>query len=169
MFGTPWKKFVHPAKVYHLEYPSHWDQVQHDEARSCGFGPHERDDVGLWISIMPMCLDTDRIVDELPELMRQAIKETHAGDLHQDNSLQHTAYKADVKKDGEGGNYWILAGGDVILFASSQVPFAERDTWNPLFERVMASLQITRDDELLMRKVANEVMEELKKRNPDEE
>ncbi len=41
-----WKPFVHPRGVYRLEDPGHWDQFQKDEARSCGFGPHDRDDVG---------------------------------------------------------------------------------------------------------------------------
>ncbi len=73
MFPTPLKTFVHPAEVYRLEYPAHWDQVKQDQGRSCGFGPHDRDDVGLWISIMPMSLDTERLAEELPKLMEQAV------------------------------------------------------------------------------------------------
>ena len=69
MFPIDWKKFVHPAGVYRLEYPAHWDQVQKDEARSCGFGPHDRDDVGLWISLMPVSVDTDRLAEELPKIL----------------------------------------------------------------------------------------------------
>src|SRR4051794_13606240 len=56
-----WKRFLHPGGVYQLEYPAHWEQVQKDEARSCGFGPHDRDDVGLWISVMPISVDTDQL------------------------------------------------------------------------------------------------------------
>ena len=80
MFGTPWKKFVHPAEVYRLEYPAHWDQVQQDEARSCGFGPHERDDVGLWISILPMSVDTDRLADATGPDARRRLPELSAGE-----------------------------------------------------------------------------------------
>src|SRR5262249_52232677 len=169
MFGTPWKKFVHPAEVYHLEYPAHWDQVQQDEARSCGFGPHERDDVGLWISIMPVSIDTDRLADDLPKLMEQSLSKHETSNLRRDETLRHHGLKADIQKEGQGGHYWIVAGGDVVLFASSQVPVAERDTWNPMFDRLMASLQITREDALLMRKVANEVLQQLRKRHPDQE
>ena len=70
MFPTPSKSFCHPAKVYRLDYPAHWDQVQKDDATSCGFGPHDRDDVGLWISIMPVSVDTDALAEELPRLKR---------------------------------------------------------------------------------------------------
>ncbi len=43
------KTFVQPQSVYQLEYPGHWDEVIEKEGESCGFGPHDRDDVGLWI------------------------------------------------------------------------------------------------------------------------
>ncbi|HLJ94633.1 MAG TPA: hypothetical protein VKU02_15715 [Gemmataceae bacterium] len=83
MFPTPLKTFVHPAEVYRLQRPAQWDQVQHDEARSCGFGPHDRDDVGLWISILPMSLDTDRLAAALPRVLDQALH-----DLALDNLAQ---------------------------------------------------------------------------------
>src|SRR5262249_47570945 len=163
------KTFVHPNKVYRLEYPAHWDQVQQDEGRSCGFGPHDRDDVGLWISIMPMSVDTDRLAEDLPRLMNEALPEAHAANVRIDPTLRHHALKADMRKEGEGGHYWIVAGGDIVLFASSQVPAAEREVWNPPFEQLMASLQNTGDSELLLRKVANEVLAQLRQRHPDQD
>jgi len=169
MLSTPLKTFVHPHGVYQLEYPAHWDQVQHDEARSCGFGPHDRDDVGLWISIMPMSVDTDRLAEDLPKIMHQALPHFQASDLRRDETLRHYGLKADMQKEGEGGHYWIMTGGDVVLFASSQVPPPERDVWNPPFEQLMASLQITREDALFMRKLSIEVLEKLREQHPDQD
>jgi len=169
MIPTTLKTFLHPQKVYKLEYPGHWDNLQQDEGRSCGFGPHDRDDVGLWISIMPMSVDTDRLADELPKLMEQSFLDGKATNMRRDETLRHHAFKADIVKEGEGGHYWIVAGGDVVLFASTQVPVAERDEWNPAFEKLMASLQITRDEELLWRKVAGEVLKQLREKDPDQE
>lgn len=169
MMPTSWKAFTHPGKVYKLEYPSHWDQVTKDEGASCGFGPHERDDVGLWISIMPMSIDTTRIGEDLPKLMTQSIAKTESGEVFRDETLKTFGYKAEMRKEGEGGHYWLLAGGDVVLFASTQVPPAERDSWNPAFARVMASLVITRDDELLFRQLAHDVLLGLRERYPDQD
>jgi uncharacterized protein YtpQ (UPF0354 family) len=169
MFPATNKTFTHPAGVYRLEYPGHWDQVQQDEGRSCGFGPHDRDDVGLWISILPFSVDTDRLADELPRLMQQAVPEGQAGEFRRDPTLRHFGLKADMKKEGEGGHYWVVAGGDVILFASSQVPAAERDVWNPPFAKLMASLQITREEELFRRKLAAEVLQMLREKHPDQD
>jgi uncharacterized protein YtpQ (UPF0354 family) len=169
MFAPLLKPFVHPHSVYRLEYPAHWDQVTQKDGESCGFGPHDRDDVGLWISIMPMSVDTDKMTDDLPKLMQEALSKSGAVNLRQDSTLRQFGLIADMTQDGQGGNYWILAGGDVVLFASTQVPVAERDAWNPLFQQVMASLQITRDQELAMRKVANEVLHQLRERHPEQE
>ena len=165
----PLKTFVHPGKVYQLDYPAHWDQVQHDEARSCGFGPHERDDVGLWISILPYSVDSDRLAEDLPKIVGQGMGKADAGEFRRDPSLRHHGLKADILKEGEGGHYWIVAGGDVVLFASSQVPVAERDVWNPPFDKVMGSLQITRDDELVYRRVAGEILEQMRELYPDQD
>lgn len=169
MFPIDWKKFQHPAGVYRLEYPAHWDQVQQDEGRSCGFGPHERDDVGLWISLMPVSVDTERLAEELPKILDQALPHMQGRDIRHDPTLRHYGVKADMTKEGEGGHYWLIAGGDVVLFASSQVPIAERDIWNPPFERLMASLEITRDEELAYRQLTNEVLELLRKRYPEQD
>ncbi len=125
MLPINWKKFLHPAGVYHLEYPAHWDQVQQDEARACGFGPHERDDVGLWISLMPVSVDSDRLADDLPRIFSQALPQMQGRNVRRDPTLRHYGVKADVHKDDEAGHFWMIAGGDVVLFASSQVPAAE--------------------------------------------
>src|SRR5215468_10457591 len=110
MFPTPLKTFVHPAEVYRLEYPAHWGQVQQDEGRSCGFGPHDRDDVGLWITIMPMSIDTEKLAEDLPGVMRQALRDAEVENLRQDETLRHYGLKADMRKAAEGGHYWIIAG-----------------------------------------------------------
>ncbi len=163
------KKFVHPAGVYRLEYPSYWDQLQKDEARSCGFGPHERDDVGLWISLMPVSVDSNRVADELPKILNQVLPKMEGGNVRRDPTLRHYGVKADVHKEGEGGHYWLIAGGDVVLFASSQVPVAERDKWNATFEQVMATLEITRDEELALRQLTDEVLTLLRERHPEQD
>jgi uncharacterized protein YtpQ (UPF0354 family) len=163
------KTFVHPHSVYRLEYPGHWDQLIEKDGESCGFGPHERDDVGLWISIMPVSVDTDKLAEELPKLMEQSLEKTEAINPRKDPTLRHHGMVADMTKEGQGGQYWVVAGGDVVLFASTQVPIAERDQWNPIFQQLMASLEITRDDHLLHRRVVIDLIELLRKRMPEQE
>jgi hypothetical protein len=169
MYQSDLKKFVHPAGVYRLEYPGFWDQVQKDEARSCGFGPHDRDDVGLWISLMPVSVDSDRMAEELPKILDQVLPHMQGANVRRDTTLHHYGVKADVQKEGEGGHFWLIAGGDVVLFVSSQLPAAERHMWNPTFEQLLASLVITRDEELGLLQLAGEVLPLLRERHPEQE
>jgi uncharacterized protein YtpQ (UPF0354 family) len=169
MLMIPWKKFLHPAGVYGLEYPAYWDQVQKDEARSCGFGPHDRDDVGLWITLMPVSVDSERLADELPKFLSQVIPRMEGGNVRRDPTLRHYGVKADVHKEGEGGHYWLIAGGDLVLFASSQVPAAERHIWNPTFEQLLATLEISREEELALLKLSALVLALLRQRHPEQD
>ena len=57
----------------------------------------------------------------------------------------------------------------MVLFASSELPAAERDIWNPAFDRVLASLEITRDEELALRQLTNEVLALLRERHPGQD
>jgi uncharacterized protein YtpQ (UPF0354 family) len=165
-----WKRFAHPGGVYQLQYPAHWEHLEKDDARSCGFGPHDRDDVGLWISLMPVSVDSDRLAEELPRMLRDVIPAgTQDTSVRRDPSLRHHAVKADIQTEGGGGYYWLIAGGDVVLFASSDVPVAERDTWNPVFEQLLASLEITRGEELALRQLTGEVLVLLRQRHPEED
>ena len=150
--------FEHPAKAYRLKYPAHWEHQSKDEGQSCGFGPRERDNVGLWISVLPFSIDTERVAADLRRLFEQSLARAEVENIRQDTSLKHFGFKADMSGADKGGHYWIVTGGDLVLFASTQVPPAEQAVWNPLFEQVMASLQITRDEELAALKVTNAVL-----------
>jgi len=118
---------------------------------------------------MPMSVDTDKLTEELPRLMQQAIEKSAGENLRRDETLPPLRPDRGHDKGGRGRTLLDRGWGDVVLFASSQVPIAERDVWNPPFQQVMASLQITRDDQLLLRQVANEVLSRLRQRFPEEE
>src|SRR5580704_17720101 len=100
MFPTPLKTFVQPHSVYRLEYPAHWDEVVQKDGESCSFGPHERDDVGLWISIMPFSVDTTRLQEDLPGLMQKTLRNSAAENLRRDDSLRHYGLVADAVNEG---------------------------------------------------------------------
>jgi uncharacterized protein YtpQ (UPF0354 family) len=57
----------------------------------------------------------------------------------------------------------------VVLFASSQLPAAECQMWNPTFEHLLATLEITRDEELAVRQLTNEVLALLWQQLPEQE
>src|SRR5438876_10899015 len=118
MLSAELKTFVHPQRAYRLEFPAHWENQVKEEGKSCGFGPYERNDVGLWISILPISLDTDRLVDDLPAMFAQAMSQSRLANIRPDTSLRHHALKADVQQEAEGGNHWRVAGSGLVLLGT---------------------------------------------------
>jgi hypothetical protein len=114
--------FVHPQKAYRLEYPAHWEHLEKENGRDCGFGPRERDDVGLWISVMPFSLDTDRLAVELPQAFEQSLSKAEAVNLRPDPTLHHHAMKADITAEGQAGNYWLMAGAIWCCWPAAKCP-----------------------------------------------
>jgi len=86
MLSIRWKEFLHPAGVYRLEYPDHWEHLQKAEARSCGFGPYDRDDVGIWVSVLPYSVDSGRLAEEF---LSNLHKEVRAAPAARAQIIQH--------------------------------------------------------------------------------
>ena len=161
--------FEQPRGAYRLRRPAHWEEQVKDEGGCCGFGPRERDDVGIWISILPVSVDTDRIQAHLRGLLEQAMGPGRISNVREDRSLGYHALKADSADAGNGGHHWLIAGGDLVLFISSEYPTGEREVWEGVFQHLLSTLTITRDDELLAVQVGNELLDNLRRRFPDVE
>ncbi len=119
-------------------------------------------------TILPVSIDSERLEQDLPKIFRQAISD-EGTNVRRDPTLRHFGITADMAKGEEAGQFWIIAGGDLVLSASSPVPPAEREIWDPQFQRLMASLEITRDRELLLRKTADHVYKRLRELHPDQD
>ena len=164
---APLATFVHPQGAFSLSYPAHWENQVQQEGRMCGFGPRERDDVGLWISVLPARVDTEHpeMRAGLRKMFQQAAGEG-LSNIREDRSLAHHALKADSAGRGEAGHFWLVTGGDLILFTSTQVPESARGEFEGPFDRLMASLRIHRDEALARVQLSNELLRRLRERIP---
>lgn len=159
--------FIHPHGVYRLRHPAEWETLQQDNARSCGFGPRDRSDVGLWITILPFRLDTSELVNALPRMFSDSLGHGSAINVRRDPSLKPHGFKADVAQVGQAGHHWIAVEGDVVLLATSTVPVAEAPNWGAQFDAVMRTLEVTRDDELAHHQLCVDLLTLLHVRFPD--
>jgi uncharacterized protein YtpQ (UPF0354 family) len=171
MTGAPLATFEHPHGAYSLRYPAHWETIVKEDGRSCGFGPRERDDVGLWISILPVSVDTEHVEMRagVLEMMGHVAGRESISNIREDSTLGHFGFKGDATRSGDAGRYWLVLGGDLVLFASTQVPETARPEYEGPFDRVMASLRIHRDDALRRIQLTNELLRRLHERYPDQE
>lgn len=169
MLKTEFTTFEHPRGAYTLKFPAHWEHRVQDEGGTCGFGPRDRDDVGLWITILQITVDSEALGDEFYEMFEKVLQQGKAANIRPDNTLAHRALKADMTDEGQGGNLWMIAGGDLVLFASSTVPPDEREEWGVAFGRLLTTLRITRETELAMHRLAVEVKRRLDEKHPEQE
>ncbi len=163
---SPLTQFQHPHGTYRLAIPVSWEYRVEQDGRQCGFGPRDRDDVGLWISILPIRVESDQLGYGLREILHQAIGSSVA-EIREDDSLRHMALTAASLEEENGGSFWLIAGGDLVLLASTKFPSGERHPWEACFARVMATLQITRDAETTELRVRRKLLERLRRQFPD--
>jgi hypothetical protein len=169
MAGEHETVFEHPHRAFSLRYPAEWESQQKEDGRSCGFGPRERDDVGIWFSVFLVGVDAEGRGPDPRETLAHSLRDRPGVEIHDDRSLQHPAVSADCTDATRGGQHWLVAGGDVVLFATSEFPPAERSSWEPVFARLMQSLRITHADEALARQVLDDVLGELRRRHPEQQ
>ena len=166
MTDSPLTQFQHPHGIYRLAVPVSWEYRVEQDGRQCGFGPRDRDDVGLWISILPIRVESDQVGYGLREILHQAMGSSTA-EIREDDSLRHMALTAASPEEENGGSFWLIAGGDLILLASTKFPSSERHPWKDCFARVMATSQITRDAETTELRVRRKLLERLRRQFPD--
>jgi len=85
-------------------------------------------------TILPVSIDGERLEQDLPKIFRQAISD-ECTNVRRDPTLRHFGLTVDMVKGEEAGQFWIIAGGELVLSASSQVPPAEREIWGPAIPR----------------------------------
>ena len=90
------------------------------------------------------------------------------GEIRRDPILRRSGVKVEAQSEGPGRPPLVDRRGDVVLYTSTDVPTAESHVWNPIFERMLTSLEITREDELAIRQLAEEVLVHLQGRHPEE-
>ena len=130
------------------------------QARSCGFGPHDRDDVGLWISLMPVSVDTDRLADELPRMLGQALRPDVRRGEHPPRS-DPAPLRRQGRCAGGGRGRPSLADRRRRRGALRQQPTSrprKATSGTRSSSRLLATLEITRDEELAIRQLTNEVL-----------
>jgi uncharacterized protein YtpQ (UPF0354 family) len=162
------KTFVHPRQAFVLDFPAHWEHRVEENDMTCGFGPYERDNVALWISILPANFDTDELGEKMMQFFTDSLSELgHAANFREERAMYHQTVKADNVKEGEAGHFWMIAGGDLVLYAHSQVPAGEKEIWGPPIDRILNSLRITREKEHSRHKLLVEVLTRLREKHPE--
>ena len=161
--------FRHPHNLFEIDYPAHW-LVQQEPDGSVEFSvTNAGKKVGLMLFRTPLSLDTALIEqsgkwEELATIMFAKVQSTN---VRADPTIIYSNFKADRPEPDQAGQRWFVLGADLILGISSNCSIDQKETYSPFFERMLSSLRVRREDELLATRLITRIQKALADQLPN--
>lgn len=161
--------FRHPQNFFEIDYPAHW-QLHTEEDGAVEFVASSTESfAGLMLFRTPVSVDADQIVrlgkwKELATVMFQQIQSTT---LEQDPTIIYDNYRVERPETDPLGYRWFVLCFDLILGISSSYSSSSKHVYEPIIERMLSSLRIHRDEELLASQVLSRVTQSISDSFPD--
>ncbi len=155
--------FQHPQNLFEIDYPAHW-LVQQESDGSVEFSVPNTDGwVGLMIFRTPLTLDTTIIEQsgKWEELATAMFAKVDSTNVRTDPTIIYNNFTADRPEPEQAGQRWYVLGADLILGISSSCSIDQKETYLPLFERMLSSLRVCREDELLATRIIKRIQNAL--------
>jgi uncharacterized protein YtpQ (UPF0354 family) len=161
--------YNHPDNLFVIDYPAHWKVEKADDG-AVEFGATETDGWGgIMLFRVPLPIDTEQIektgcFKELAAAMFAKVDSTH---VRNDPTIIYSNYTADRPEQDQAGQRWFVLAADLILGISTSCSVTKKETYIPLFERMLSSLRINRDDELLAIRIITRIRDAMVAALPD--
>ena len=161
--------FRHPHNLFEIDYPAHWLIQQESDGSVEFFVTSAGKKVGLMLFRTPLSLDTALIEqsgkwEELATVMFAKVQSTN---VRADPTIIYSNFKADRPEPDQAGQRWFVLGADLILGISSSCPVDQKETYLPFFERMLSSLRVRREDELLATRIITRIQKALADQLPN--
>jgi len=151
--------FRHPQNLFEIDYPAHW-LVQQESDGSVEFSVPNTDKwVGLMIFRTHFTFDTTIIEQsgKWEEIATAMFAKVESPNVRTDPTIIYSNFTADRSEPDQGGQRWFVLGADLMLGISSSCSANLKETYHPLFERMLSSLRIRREDELLATRIMSRI------------
>jgi len=102
--------------------------------------------------------------EELATVMFAKVQSTN---VRADPTIIYSNFKADRPEPDQAGQRWFVLGADLILGISSSCPVDQKETYLPFFERMLSSLRVRREDELLATRIITRIQKALADQLPN--
>jgi uncharacterized protein YtpQ (UPF0354 family) len=161
--------YHHPDNWFFIDYPAHWKvekesdgAVQFSVSGSAGWA-------GIMLFRAPLPIDTEVIAKSgmLEQFAVAMFAKVQSTNVRTDPTIIYSNYKADRPEEDQAGHRWFVLSADLFLGISTSCSVDQKETYSPLFERMLSSLRIYRDDELLATRVMSRVRSALVAAMPD--
>ncbi len=151
--------FKHPDNLFEIDYPAHWSLEQGDDGAVEFSLPNREEFVGLMIFRTPAQIDSSMIqkAGRWAEIAAAMFAKVDSTNIRHDPTIIYSNFTADRPEQDQGGQRWFVLCSDLILCISSSCALQSKETYHPFFERMLSSLRVYRDDELLAVQILNRV------------
>jgi len=161
--------FKHPDNWFHIDYPAHW-KVARDKDGAVQFAvSNDPASPGIMFFRCPAVIDADAILESgrWEFLAKAMFAKVNSTNVQEDPNIIYDNFMADRSEENVVGNRWFVICSDLMLGISSSCPPDRLETYQPLFERMLSSLRIYRDDELMATRVMARIQETVSEKFPD--
>jgi uncharacterized protein YtpQ (UPF0354 family) len=161
--------YHHPDNLFDIDYPAHW-RFEQEEDGAVEFSATQEDDLaGIMIFRVPLPIDTEQIEKDgiFKQIADAMFAKVNSTDIRNDPTIIYNNYSADRPEENQAGQRWFVLAADLMLGISTNCPVEKKETYAPLFERMLSSLRINRNDEMLATQILTRVHRAITAAMPD--
>jgi uncharacterized protein YtpQ (UPF0354 family) len=161
--------FRHPQNLFEIDYPAHWKIEQEADGAVEFVAANPDAYIGLMLFRTPISIDTAIIEQsgKWEEIATAMFAKVESTNVRIDPTIIYSNFTADRPEPDQAGQRWFVLCSDLILGISSTCPEHLKETYVPLIERMLSSLRVYREDELLAARILARVHAALKAQMPN--
>ncbi len=161
--------YRHPDNLFVIDYPAHWKIEKAEDGAVQFSGTESNDWAGIMLFRVPTPIDAEEIAKSghFKQLAAAMFAKVNSTGIRQDPTIIYNNYTADRPEEDQAGQRWFLLAADLILGVSTSCSVKMKETYAPLFERMLSSLRVNRDDELLASRILTRVLGAITAALPD--
>ncbi|MEQ1825252.1 MAG: hypothetical protein ABL921_04875 [Pirellula sp.] len=161
--------FEHRNNYYVIDYPAHWIVKQEGDGAVEISDSDRPQSVGILLFRVPLQIDTALIEKSgrWQELATTLFSQVGSTEVRHDPTIVYSNFTAERPEPNQAGQRWFVLVADLILCISTDLPPSMRETIQPIFERMLSSLRVYRDDEHLAVRILQRAEAKLRQEMPD--
>ena len=161
--------YHHPDNLFDIDYPAHW-KLEEEEDGAVEFSATEEGNLaGIMFFRVPLPIDTEQIEKDgnFEQLAAAMFAKVNSTNVRNDPTIIYNNYSSDRPEENQAGRRWFVLAADLMLGISTNCPVEKKEIYAPLFERMLSSLRINRNDEMLASQILTRVHRAITDAMPD--
>lgn len=161
--------YRHPDNLFTIDYPAHWRIEKTDDGSAEFFATETDHQAGIMLFRVTLPIDVEQIENSgrFKQIATAMFAKVESTNVRRDPTIIYSNYTADRPEENQAGQRWFVLAADLMLGISTNCTVGKKETYLPIFERMLSSLRINRDDEVLAGRILTRVLHAITAALPD--